>query len=580
MNRELRYVSRIPTTIGKEKSEEVATKPARPVSSVLRGQQPAREGHERHQHIHVHHKEHKSHTTITPVPTTTSTMRVKDPIDELLPRQFEEEPTTVTTTRIPYTVAATVPTRGLHNHRVPHHHDHPATTSSTTAQRIVTTNEDRRHHQHHQHHQNHLQHLQPHHQGHWPNRVVPTTTTTTTTTPSTTTHTYGRRPPPRADERNTIDEADDPFVFESHPVVDDDEPWSRPVATPPRQHIPQWPPLPVPDLPKGLEDDDEEQLQRIDDFDEPEPTEPPTTTTTERSTTTTTIRSPYSRQQTPQMAPPRVEMYIGDITIVTALMDIGRGDWWEYRRPLDKYHEFMERVLSLRNNMVIFTDAHSYEFVVAYRRKMGLEEVTKVHQMTLEDLPLWRYHEFASEVIAGEHNDTLKYRNGGWDPQMMNHPEAKSATYDILVNSKTHFLQNVTLDNPFDTGFFVWIDAGYGHGNDDHFPRDHVWRPMFPKGKISMIKLTPKHDPISGYGIDRLYRQNWSVVSGGFIAGDAHTIGQLHTAFYRKFVELVQRQYIDDDQTTMVLVINSHPHLFNIVHGDWFDSFRAFDPGF
>ncbi|CAJ0578019.1 unnamed protein product, partial [Mesorhabditis spiculigera] len=272
--------------------------------------------------------------------------------------------------------------------------------------------------------------------------------------------------------------------------------------------------------------------------------------------------------------------HMRDITIVTALMDIGRGDWWEYRRPLDKYHEFMERVLSLRNNMVIFTDAHSYEFVVAYRRKMGLEEVTKVHQMTLEDLPLWRYHEFASEVIAGEHNDTLKYRNGGWDPQMMNHPEAKSATYDILVNSKTHFLQNVTLDNPFDTGFFVWIDAGYGHGNDDHFPRDHVWRPMFPKGKISMIKLTPKHDPISGYGIDRLYRQNWSVVSGGFIAGDAHTIGQLHTAFYRKFVELVQRQYIDDDQTTMVLVINSHPHLFNIVHGDWFDAFRAFDPGF
>lgn len=68
-----------------------------------------------------------------------------------------------------------------------------------------------------------------------------------------------------------------------------------------------------------------------------------------------------------------------EVTIVTALVDIGRGDWWEYRRPLEKYHEFMENLLSLRNNMVIFVDQSSHDFVHKYRKNMGLMHLTKVY---------------------------------------------------------------------------------------------------------------------------------------------------------------------------------------------------------
>lgn len=97
-----------------------------------------------------------------------------------------------------------------------------------------------------------------------------------------------------------------------------------------------------------------------------------------------------------------------------------------------------------------------------------------------------------------------------------------------------------------------------------------------PRNKISLIKLTPVHDSIGGYNIDSLYRRNWSVVSGGFVAGDKRSIGQLHTLVHRKFIELTYFNKVDDDQTVLVLVINSHPHLFSITHGDWFDAFRLF----
>ncbi|KIH47521.1 hypothetical protein ANCDUO_22419 [Ancylostoma duodenale] len=325
------------------------------------------------------------------------------------------------------------------------------------------------------------------------------------------------------------------------------------------------------------------------------PSEKPSTNETSRNNPTRIInthRPPHTRPTT--TVPPDEK---DDVTIVTALMDIGRGDWDRYRRPLEQYHIFMENLLSLQNNMVIFTDTSSYDFIHKYRKNMGEMHRTKIHLITLNDLPLSRHLDAANKIIQEERQDDRLWRSI-WDPAMKDHPEARSAEYDVLVNSKTYFLYNATLEDPFSTEFFVWIDAGYGHGNQSVFPYSNKWKPRFPRNKISLIKveaaafkefqtvlwrwffvqLTPVHDSISGYTIDSLYRRNWSVVSGGFVAGDKRSIGQLHTLVHRKFIELTYHNKVDDDQTVLVLVINQHPHLFSITHGDWFDAFRLFGP--
>ncbi|CAB3397995.1 unnamed protein product [Caenorhabditis bovis] len=300
-----------------------------------------------------------------------------------------------------------------------------------------------------------------------------------------------------------------------------------------------------------------------------------TTTSTEPTTTATETTSARSRQRQPEPATPELKNEERDVTIVTGLIDIGRGDWWQYRRPLEKYHMFMENVLSLRNKMVIFVDDHSYDFALSYRKKLGLEDMTRVYKISIEELPLYGYINEAREIIKAElANDTFYSKVA--DEDMKTHPESKSAEYNIVVNSKTHFLHNVTIDNPFDTDYFIWLDAGYGHGNQSVFPYNNVWRPAFPDKKISLIKLTPVYDKLSSYNLDKLYRKNWAVLSGGFIAGDKHSIGQLHHLISRKFVQLIYQKYVDDDQTLLVLAVNGHPHLFNIVHGDWFDAFKLF----
>lgn len=81
------------------------------------------------------------------------------------------------------------------------------------------------------------------------------------------------------------------------------------------------------------------------------------------------------------------------------------------------------------------------------------------------------------------------WKVGVWDEAMKQHPETCNYKYDLLVNSKPYFLFNASTENPFDSKYFTWIDAGYGHGKEEYFPPEFRWLPVFVEGKISIIKV-------------------------------------------------------------------------------------------
>uniref|UniRef100_A0A183HPC2 Glyco_transf_7N domain-containing protein n=1 Tax=Onchocerca flexuosa TaxID=387005 RepID=A0A183HPC2_9BILA len=147
-------------------------------------------------------------------------------------------------------------------------------------------------------------------------------------------------------------------------------------------------------------------------------------------------------QQTTKAAP---KVTISGFTLVTALLDIGRGDWWEYRRPLESYYGYLENVLQLKVNLVIFVDQKSVRHVYNRRKFYQLEHITKVIPITLAELPLHRYMNLAMRIIADEQSG--KSWDQQWDQSMKTHPEAKSAKYDILVNSKSYFLYNASVNH-------------------------------------------------------------------------------------------------------------------------------------
>ncbi|CAI2353180.1 unnamed protein product [Caenorhabditis sp. 36 PRJEB53466] len=553
--------------------------------------------HHHYNHHHHHHHETSS-TSTTPEPTTTFTTTTTATTTTTSPITTTMETTTrirITTPR--YQPSSTsISSSTIYNRiTIPAHSSYRnpyikkiEVTSSTyrTPQLASTTTTSR--HQHHRHHHNRTHiNIHSHHSHHLPyphfpypgpglpDSLFPSTTSSSSS--STTTTTTTAAPTTEAAEESTTSGRHHHHGHHHHHHHHSSSSSSsttvKPTTTTTRQsELDRW----------GF-------VESVEDVsvDEESSSTSSTTTTTTASTSTTTRAEeevtprrlpdrperPRHRQPEPTQAPvKRVER---EVTLVTGFLDIGRGEWDIYRRPLETYHQFMETLLTLQNNFVVFTDESSYDFVIKTRTKLKLMDRTKVYKITLNDLPLYGYINEAKKIIDDELKNETFYRTVA-DLDMRTHPESISAEYNIVVNSKTHFLHNVTMENPFDSEHFVWLDAGYGHANENHFPYSYHWRPALPDGKISLIKVTPYFDTVSDYDLKRLYRKNVALLSGGFIAGDKHSIGQLHSIIHRKFIQLIYQNHVDDDQTLLTLAVNSYPHLFHVVLGDWFDAFRLF----
>ncbi|EFO16792.1 hypothetical protein LOAG_11710 [Loa loa] len=302
----------------------------------------------------------------------------------------------------------------------------------------------------------------------------------------------------------------------------------------------------------------------------------PTITTT--TTTTTTARSisvpeftPLSQSHHHHHHRHQYEHYDRQSPIiVTALFDIGRGKWPRYTRTYEQYMNYLKHLLKLRNCLVIYTDSRGAEFV----RQMRNTHNTQIFEMSMRDLPLYRYREEIEGIIRREQED---WRFG---PKTRYHPEANSADYNIIVNSKPYFLYNATQNTRFRASdrIFAWIDAGYGHGREGIIPKYCHWRPDLRRDRITIIKMTPTHDKVSRYSITDLYRVDWVVLSGGFIAGDSHTINRFYRFYQKSFMELLDSGRIDDDQTVLTLMLKHYANLFNPIssNGDWYAIFRLF----
>uniref|UniRef100_A0A0N4Z0D9 Nucleotide-diphospho-sugar transferase domain-containing protein n=1 Tax=Parastrongyloides trichosuri TaxID=131310 RepID=A0A0N4Z0D9_PARTI len=263
-----------------------------------------------------------------------------------------------------------------------------------------------------------------------------------------------------------------------------------------------------------------------------------------------------------------------NVTLVTALLEIGRNNWKFYGRPLSKYQEYLSVLLQLDIDMVIFITSEHYEIVKKIRIDNGLWDRTQVFVITLKDLPLYKYLNKMRQIM-----DKEKVPGGWkdeWDAVMKTHPEATSPEYNLVVNSKPYFLYNATIENIFNSSSFVWLDAGYCHGDVLCFPKFFKWHPTVTKGKVSMIKLTPDSDRIEDYTIEKLYRKDWAGISGGFIGGDAISLKQFYHYHFQKILELLHMNIVDDDQTIIILLIKEMPELFDLQYGDWFDAFRLF----
>lgn len=143
------------------------------------------------------------------------------------------------------------------------------------------------------------------------------------------------------------------------------------------------------------------------------------------------------------------------ITLVTALYDINRdkeGDG----RTFDEYLSWFGETLKVKSPMVIFVDKDLEEFVKKHRANLP----TKIITQSLEEIPYYFLKDDIQKIL-----DDKNYQSKIGAPQRV---ECKMSLYNVIIYSKFPWVKKVIEENPFNSEYFMWIDAGLSRFFDQH----------------------------------------------------------------------------------------------------------------
>lgn len=184
------------------------------------------------------------------------------------------------------------------------------------------------------------------------------------------------------------------------------------------------------------------------------------------------------------------------MVITTALFDLDRSKWTNYDRSIDHYKEHSKKVMSFRNEMVIYTTPDLKKHFEDSRRIHDPDlKKTKIITMDLNQVPFYDYLDRITEIMSSEkfirdvRYSCIPNTNAPFDPYR---PEANYPIYNIIQFAKTKFLKNTIENNYFNSNLHCWLDAGL------HYLPDNLLNKTF--GEKNKNELYD--DKIHGFYID------------------------------------------------------------------------------
>ena len=206
-------------------------------------------------------------------------------------------------------------------------------------------------------------------------------------------------------------------------------------------------------------------------------------------------------------------------TIVTAFFDISS------KHTHAEYQDWMQNFFSLRDSMVVFTDAGSLDWIQTQRS--GKERSTMIVETTLDNIDV-----------------SKMYSESFWDHQFSKDPEAhlhKSPKLFQVWLNKPFFVSEAIRRNPFKSEIFAWSDIGCF--------RDHAYNHQYwirhPQLVHSQYLLAAAWQAPNETGVDLIIKSEHQETSEWFMAG-TQLIGYGDT--WRTFIDIYEDTLLEYEQ--------------------------------
>lgn len=267
-------------------------------------------------------------------------------------------------------------------------------------------------------------------------------------------------------------------------------------------------------------------------------------------------------------------MSVESVTIVTAFVDIGRGEWGGevngkviphyIPRTTDTYMERFERLTKLKNNIVVFTESKFFDRIKQMREDIELINIDHL----FED-----HEHFLSNIRKIQSNQ--EFIEAVESPNL---PEYWSAEYVAINALKSHLVSFAIGAGLCKTDTTAWIDFGYCRP-EVYCPPDMEWK-FDAQGKINFFSVYRTEERLWVRPIFKSIFTNEVHIQGCHIVAPNHLWPDLKDMVNTALSSLFKVDLIDDDQTLLLMAYRSDPEKF-IVHPrkeeDWFVIFKHYN---
>lgn len=247
-----------------------------------------------------------------------------------------------------------------------------------------------------------------------------------------------------------------------------------------------------------------------------------------------------------------------DLTVVTGLWNINRPG-----RDFSFYIEQFKNLLDAPVNMFIYIPKE-YEYLVWEKRSKAN---TFVKFYELEDIKNM-YAPFWSKTQEIRVNPKWYNQTGesGW---LVNSPQASLEWYNPIVQSKMFLLNDVTLWNPFNTEYFMWLDAGITATVSksyfsEHRALDHICQYLNTFLFLSYPYEANKE--VHGFDFEAMNRYAGTKVNyvcrGGLFGGRKNIINQANALYYAMLEKTIGGGFMGTEESIFTLMSYIEPEKY------------------
>lgn len=248
------------------------------------------------------------------------------------------------------------------------------------------------------------------------------------------------------------------------------------------------------------------------------------------------------------------------VTLVTALYDIRRdsdGDG----RPFNDYLSWFSETLKIKSPMVIFVDDSLKEFVEIHRKNLPTRIVTQ----SLQDVPYYYLNDDIQNIIS---DDSFKKKISS--PSRI---ECRMSIYNVIIFSKFSWVKRVVGENPFNSEYFMWIDAGLSRFFGEHkidislpYPSESAIEALLDNKNNILIQTSMNFYPdlvnAEMYN-DEYFLDSRSWVMAGLWGGGSEILSKFCDMVGEILCEkLIKGGIINNEQIVMAYLYKMYPDMF------------------